>query len=75
MNPMITEDRDIIGPIPMIACKGGWVPDWSHPGTAERVSIEVDDAEFLADPPRSNIGWAIHRYAQAARRDWNRGIT
>jgi hypothetical protein len=67
MNPMITKDRDIIGPIPMIACKGGWVPDWSHPGTAERVSIEVDEAEFWADPPRSSFDGAIYAMRQKRR--------
>ena len=40
----------LIGPLPhRPAPSGGWVPDYRHPGVAERIAVEVD---FIEDQNR-----------------------
>lgn len=36
----------LIGPVPHVRTPGGnWAPDYSHPGVAERIRVEVDFIE------------------------------
>lgn len=38
----------LIGPLPMIKRPSGWyAPDYSHPGVAERIKVEVDYVEDM----------------------------
>jgi hypothetical protein len=45
------------------------VPNYDKPGVAERVSREVDEAEWAANPPRSTVDFLIMANADRMRRE------